>query len=146
MNETKNLALSLLSQRSFFSTELAKKLKDKKCPPEEIPPVIEECRNSGYLNDEELLHTYIRTCLRKKMGPRAIAATLRSKGLDREVVDEALKGVERGPGQQEGIKKLLETRYALRNLQDYKERQKVILALMRKGYDLSAILECLSDL
>jgi len=132
-----------LAARSMHSRELEKMLKERLVSSECIGRLLDECRSMGYLNDREWVENAIRTEMSRKKGPKAILQKLRMKGIAVEEIEAILSEMDSEEGQKERLRKLLETKYRNRDLEDYREREKVIGALVRKGYDFQIIREVL---
>lgn len=139
----KNYALRRLSMQAMLSSALSRSLKERLIPEKVIQKVILELIALGFLNDEEWTASFVRSQSNRKVGPRAIAQKLASKGVRGEKLEQALEGSWDVNEQKKLITGLLKSRYAKRNLSDYKEKQKVVASLIRKGFDLSAIMNCL---
>lgn len=139
--QAKKYALKRLSIQPMLSTALARAMKERLIFESTIQKVIQECISLGFLNDEEWTASFVRSRSRRN-GPRAIAQKLISKGIRGKQLEDALRGEWNIEKQKGLISALLETRYAKRNVTDFKERQKVISSLMRKGFDLSIIMNC----
>lgn len=125
-------ALWRLSRQSYLTRNLDKLLERKGAEPEVRKAVIEKLTRLKYLDDEAWAASFVRIKQSQAQGPKKIALLLRSKGL---TPPENLGEVD----QAEQIKHLLKTRYSKRNLADGKERQKVIAALLRRGFSWDAI-------
>ena len=134
-------AMRRLSRQSMLSSALAKALQQRSISEEIIEHLIVEFTRLGYLNDEAWVEGYVRGQTRRKQGPRAIAAKLINKGIARDEVSEVLSPLKSDEQQKSAILDLLATRYKQRDLKDQRERQKVIASLMRRGFNLSAILD-----
>jgi regulatory protein len=129
-------ALKRLAAQSYHSALLGKLLMRKEFPPEIISRVIQECRRAGFLNDTLWVENFIKS-RQNRYGLPLILAQLRSKGISiEELPQEHDKDTELT-----AIHKLLKSRYRTRDLKNYQERQKVIAALMRKGFGWEAIRE-----
>lgn len=139
--EVKRLAYKRLAMRAYYSRELADLLVEKGSTPEIALQVVDELTQLGYINDREWVQGTIRSLTARKYGPKTIAYKLASKGIPENEYEEFLEEVNQG--QSEQIARLLATKYKNRNLSDFKERQKVIAAVMRKGFDLSEVIQAL---
>lgn len=135
----KNYVVKRLSLRSFAVCELAKELRKKKVGENHIQTLLQEFSQLGYLNDETWLENFISACSRKKLGPHAIAQKLYQKGFPQSQIEPLIAALD----PKESLAKLLATKYKNRDLSDYKERQKVIASLCRKGFPLEDILAAL---
>lgn len=130
-----------LALRSFSVLELKQDLRKKQASPEMITAVLEEFIGLGYLNEEAWLESFMAGCARKKLGPQAIGQKLYQKGYSQAQIEAIISQVD----QKVGLEQLLATKYRNRNLEDWKERQKVIASLCRKGFALEEILACLGN-
>lgn len=139
----KNYAMRRLSIQSMLAAALARSLKERLVSAPTIQKVLEELASLGFLNDEEWAASFVRTQNARKVGPRAIAQKLATKGVRGECLEQALQNSWNTSDQESSILQLLKSRYAKRNLLDFKERQKVIASLVRRGFDLPVILNCL---
>jgi regulatory protein len=129
----KRYALKRLSMQAMLSTALSDALRERLVSESVIEKVISECLESGYIDDKEWVDAFVRGQKRKRVGPEMIRMKLVQKGVDPSLMEEEVD-------ESAQIRDLLESRFRNRNLRDYKEKQKVIAALMRKGYHLGAIL------
>jgi regulatory protein len=132
-------ALRKVAAQAMLSMQLRDALEERGVVSEIIEPILTEFVNSGYLNDEDWIASYIRVQKAKKAGPQAIFQKLRMKGVPEKLISPHL--TQDNP--QDRIRELLASKYSGRNLGDFKERQKVIAALARKGYSFDDILNVL---
>lgn len=142
--KVKSFVYKKLAQQNYSSHGLTKILKDFLVPKVLIQAVIQDCQDLGYINDEDWLKSFIRGAKAKKNGPRTILQKLLAKGFDKETASVALENEDSPKDRVMRIRKLLETRYKKYDLKDYKEKQKVVASLVRKGYSFEDILPCLS--
>lgn len=132
-------ALKRVAGQAMLSMQLKEALIEKGVYPAIADPIIEEFKASGYLNDEDWIASFIRVQKQKKAGPQMIAQKLRAKGVP-ELLFNALLD-EDDP--QERLRQLIAAKYGDRDLSDFKEKQKVVAALARKGYSYDDILNLL---
>lgn len=131
-------ALWRIASQSYHSVPLSKLLSRKLYPKEIVTEVISECIRLGYLNDQVWLENYVKGCS-SRQGRRAICAKLRSKGIPFDENDITVEGeVER-----DAIDKILKSRYRLKDLNNFQDKQKVIAGLKRRGFGWDAIQEAL---
>lgn len=138
----KIFALRKLAAQNLPSSLLARALRQRLVSEQTIEILINEFNRQGYLNDQEWAASYVRYQTARKVGPRNIAQKLTSKGLTKTQFKEVLQEVKDSESQKEAVNALLITRYRHRQLSDFREKQKVIAALVRRGFDLSVILDC----
>ncbi|CAF23076.1 regulatory protein RecX [Candidatus Protochlamydia amoebophila] len=135
---TRNYVIWRLSNQSYHSEQLQKLLKDKLVQPVTIQKVIQECKIAGYLNDEDWISSFMRSH-QKKHSLRSILVKLQTKGLTRESLEQIKQEWNQSDQEKNGILTLLRTRYQHQNLRDFVIKQKVVTALMRKGYSFDLI-------
>lgn len=139
----KNFALKCLARKSYHSHELKKLLKECLVNDVIIDEVIGECRELGYLDDDDLILRLMQREKSKQGGPRKILWKIRRKGIEDEQIESKLDVTYPLEEQAAGIKQLLETRYRSRDLSCPKEKQKVVAALLRKGFTFEAVQQVL---
>lgn len=139
----KQYVLRRITAQSLPTATLARALSQRLVSDHTSQRILDEVVALGYVNDGEWTQSFVRSQSKRKYGPRAIAAKLVQKGMDREEVQEAINALD-DTAQREGIAELLRTRYRNKDLNDYREKQKVVAALIRRGFDLSLVLESLA--
>jgi regulatory protein len=139
----KNFVLRRLTQKNYHSAELEKALKVRLVSPGVISQILEDFIRLGYLNDEAWLSSFVRSLRLQKFGFNSILLKLRRKGISDDVAHQVIQEIKENEleegNEQASIQKLLETRYKNRDLSIRKERDKVIAALVRKGYQFDDI-------
>lgn len=143
--QAKNYAIRRLSQMNLPSAKLAKSLKERLVSEPTITLLIQNLSEEGFINDQEWVNSFVRVQSQRKMGPRAIAMKLASKGMASEQADEILRESLTDEKQRESIKQLLASRYRTRDLKDFHEKRKVIASLLRRGYDYSLVQSILDE-
>lgn len=143
---SKNFALRRLVQKNYSSYEIEKLLLERSVSKESIRKVVAELVKEGYINDLDWISNFIRRNKEKKYGPKNIVLKLRMKGVPEGEIERALGELEEQNSSSDQIKKLLETKYSKKDLSDFKEKQKVIASLIRRGFDYEAILPYLQNI
>lgn len=133
----KGYVLWRLSSQSYHSEQLAKLLRERLVQNQTIERVLQDYREMGFIDDEIWLQNFMRA-QQKRYGLRFILNKLHAKGFSSETIQLAKEW--KNPDEElQAIQHLLNTRYRTKDLKDYKSRQKVIAALMRKGYTYDQI-------
>lgn len=143
----KGYAFKRLAMKMMSTSEMRKGLSQRLVSEGVAQRVIDECVRLGFLNEQVWLDAYVRSLIGRKYGPQTILYKLRSKGVPQDIADEVLEklnGVD-GEGNVTRIQQLLTTKYRSRNLSEYKERGKVIAALIRKGFSFDDILKAIRE-
>lgn len=100
--------------------------------------VVNEFTAAGFLNDQEYSQRLVAAEQARGRGPAAARRKLQRRGIDEAVASDALETMD-ADAQKASVQRLLETRYAKRNLDDFKERQKVIASLLRRGFSYDVV-------
>ena len=87
-------AVRLLAQRAHSELELRRKLGRRGCPPADVDAAVARARGLGYVDEAAFARALVARRARGR-GPALIAAELASKGIEREVVGEAVGSISR---------------------------------------------------
>ena len=132
-----------LSTRAYSEKELYNKLK-MKFDENSAGRAIEKLTRMGYLDDEEFCRQYVKYLFEtKKYDIRRISYELKSKGIDSETADNALKILDNEPIQR--IIDMLRTKYE-KNLETEKERKRLVNRFIRMGYSYRDIKDAFSEM
>ena len=134
-----------LSQGNCAKKTLITKLK-RAFPEFAAIAAAERMEELGLINDEEYAKGRLRRILDEKhVSIRYAKQLLRAEGIDSEQVDIAVEGLDDNEYSSTlAIKDLIERRYK-QKLNNKNELEKVISALMRKGFSYSEIREVLGE-
>ena len=136
----KEKALWLISYRDHSKKELTDKIR-RTCDDESAEKAVERMEELGLVNDRVFAERYARKLLfTKHMSKTAASYELARKGIDRELADEILEGID--VVEREQIREVIEKKY--RNISDEKIKRRAFSALQRLGYrfdDIRAVLE-----
>ena len=91
-NSSYAYAITLLARRDFSSGELSRRLAERGYAELAIGPVVEELLATNKLNDERYSQNFVAYRARRGHGPARIRSQLKSSGLDRSLIDDAVKG------------------------------------------------------
>ncbi len=140
------LIIAKLAVRNYYSGELKKLLKEKGVSDKTIARIIKNCKEDGYLDDEAWIAGFVNRERRNKNGPALTRLKLKRIGIPEHLIENALAPVQEDEVQEEGVRKILQTKYSSRNLKDIKEKNKVVAGLMRKGFDFDIVIEIVNSL
>ncbi len=132
-----------LSSQSYHSEQLAQLLRKRLVQEKTIGRVLDEFIASGILNDQAWMENYISQQLRRS-SLRLILSKLRFKGFSKETLEQAAMDWSNPEEEDEALSRLLQTKYRKKNLKDYKEKQKVMASLLRKGYSFEQVNQALN--
>lgn len=127
-------AVSLLAVRARTKKELEDALRRCAYPEDAVSRVLAYLEQVGYLDDAGFASQWAASRQAKGLGARRIARELRRKGVDASAVEQTLEGMDDG-AQLDAA--LFAARKAARgrNLDDPRDRQKLLAALARRGFD-----------
>jgi len=83
-------ALNALARRDYAERELAKKLKTKGYPTEEITPLIANLAKSGLINEHRFTENFIHWRRARGYGPLRISMELQERGIAEEMIAQLL--------------------------------------------------------
>ena len=143
-NLTKNRAFNILEYRAHSKRELFDKL-CQKTDEDTAWTVVEKMCELGLVDDKSLLRDKLENLLNtKKYGVKRAINDLLLKGFDREEIEETIEEMEYD--EYSTVCEIIEHRYA-EDLpdSDIKERQKILAALMRRGFSYDDIKSAMSE-
>jgi regulatory protein len=90
----RDAALNLISYRARTRAELARRLRQKGFRPARIDPCLDRLEAKGFIDDGAVAEAFVRDRLRHRpKGKSALSAELRAKGVDGELVSQAIDRV-----------------------------------------------------
>lgn len=121
--------------------EMRTKLKQHGFSPSEIEAVLEACQKYKYIDEEATADMWIRTFIRKGLGPYRIRMGLKQKGLNPEAFDRYLKKNPDAPDPVDtACHALLRKKNTFLREKDHRRRQqKMYRFLYNKGFSGEAI-------
>jgi regulatory protein len=135
LRHVRESALRFLGYRARSRVEIRRRLLQKGYDPDLVEEALVALDRSGLINDAEFSQSWVRARTGSRpMGPSRIAAELRQKGVDREVIDEALQAVD--PDAETALALTVGRRKIeqLRGEDPRAARRKLGAALMRRGF------------
>lgn len=136
-------AVACLAKRNYSTFGLQELLKKRHVSSENAVRVTERLANEGYINDEEWVRSFIRVNSAKKYGVGHIVQKLKSKKIPEDLYAPILDDFFDESAISQQIRDLLETKYKNRDLSDFKEKNKVIASLIRRGFTFEQVFNVL---
>ncbi len=133
-------AMNLLTQRSYTQAQLETKLREGFYPEEIIREAMEYVKSFRYVDDVQYAVDYL-TYHEKDKSLKKMEQDLALKGISRDCFEKAVAIWEDLGGrcnEQEMIKALL-VKKKYHEEMDYKEKQKIMAFLLRKGFSMDVI-------
>ena len=134
--QARDLCLRLLTVRARTRAELETRLTDKGFPAEVSAKVLDRLVEVGLLDDAAFAQEWVRTRRANAgKGKRALAAELRNKGVDADVIAETLDSVDAGEWRVRA-EELVAAKLRRENLDDeVKVTRRLVGLLARRGYN-----------
>lgn len=134
-------ALRVLERTMKTEEEVQKKLREKEYDEETIQRVLSLLREYKLLDDERYAELYLKEKLRSR-GQKKAKLELLQKGVDKEILNQALDSIKDSNIEEETCLKLARKKYdqlSKREQDPYKLKSKLYTFLVGKGYDYELI-------
>jgi len=136
--QARNLCLRLLTARARTRAELEGQLAKRGYPYDVSKRVLDRLTQVGLIDDADFAEQWVRSRRANAgKGKRALAAELRTKGVDNDVIMAALDGIDAGAERQRA-EKLVRDRLRREKLgddDDAKIARRLVGMLARRGYN-----------
>ncbi|MDW5612750.1 recombination regulator RecX [Mycolicibacterium sp. jd] len=140
--QARALCLRLLTARARTRAELEAALAKRGYPDDIAAAVLDRLTQVGLVDDEDFAEQWVRSRrLNAGKGKRALAAELRKKGVDNEVIDGALAGIDAG-AERTRAEQLVRDKLRREKLGDPDDRdaenkvaRRLVGMLARRGYN-----------
>ncbi len=137
--KAKDTAFKYLGYKARTQYEIEKKLNEKEFSPEIIEKTVNLLLSYGYINDEVYAKKFISEKINYRgYGKHRIKYELKQRKIDDEIIDNLL--VDTYEDELQKAIKLATKKIKNKNM-DYKEKQKVVAYLQRRGYSFDIIKE-----
>lgn len=141
--QARGLCLRLLTARSRTRAELAGQLAKRGYPDDVSNRVLDRLAGVGLVDDTDFAEQWVQS-RRAKAGKskRALAAELHTKGVDNEVIDTALAGIDAG-AERERAEQLIRAKLRREVLSedDARVTRRLVGMLARRGYSQTVACE-----
>jgi regulatory protein len=139
--QARAVCLRLLTARARTRAELAGALAKRGYPDDVTEPVLTRLAGVGLIDDEDFAQQWVRSRrLNAGKGKRALAAELRTKGVDDDVIAGALAGIDAGAERQRAeqlVADKLRRERLTDEADDVKVTRRLVAMLARRGYGQS---------
>jgi regulatory protein len=146
--QARNLCLRLLTARARTRAELEGQLAKRGYPYDVSKRVLDRLTQVGLIDDADFAEQWVRSRRANAgKGKRALAAELRTKGVDNDVIMAALDGIDAGAERQRA-EKLVRDRLRREKLgddDDAKIARRLVGMLARRGYSQTMAFDVVED-
>jgi len=145
-NSVKAAALRYLKIRPRSIAELKEKLEAKGFSSIETETAVHGLTASGLLDDRAFTKSWINYRLARPFGFRRIIQELRAKGIDQEIIDQAVAEVE-GYSPETTALELAQRRWQrLPDIDPLKKKKRVLDFLLRRGFEEGIVIKVIKKL
>jgi regulatory protein len=137
--DLKDAALRLLARREHSFSELTRKLTQRGWPPEAVETALSELAEAGLQSDSRYAESFARSRAQKAYGPMRIRAEMGQRGIDRSLIDQALRELD--ADWFSIAANWYERRYGSEPVSDIKEKSRRQQALARRGFSHEIVRE-----
>ena len=148
----KSYVMWLIARRDYSRRQLEEKLKKRELAPDEIKDLLSELAEAGFYVEDAFKKSRTRQLMRRGLGPRALQMKLRSEKITLlpTDIDEALATLNTTLDAQallvvEKELRRLDRRKDVAQMSAYERKQRIVQALLRKGYTAAQALEALNS-
>ena len=149
-DKARRKALRYLTYRGRSVEEVRSKLREQGFDRAVIQKVIDRLTDLGYLDDGNFANQWARHLATLRLwGDKKIGATLREKGMPRDLVDRAIAEARAEKDEESAIRELIEKRLRREppcEVFSYKGRRRLMQALAGRGFSVGTILDVLREM
>lgn len=138
-------AISQLASRARTEKEIVACLRRNAYPEATIARVMARLHEAGYINDADFAAQWTAARASRGLGSRRIRMELRQKGVDQAEIDQALAEVDDDDMMSGAINAARKASRG-KDISSPADRQKILAALARRGYDFSIAKQALHKL
>lgn len=136
----RSYAFAVLTRREYSKADLIEKLTSYAQDADEVITLVDELAQNNYQSDQRVAEMTVRSQMRKGKGPNRIKLALRSKQLDKALVQEDLAEID----WYEQAYQLKVKKYGTEVAKDPKIKAKQIRFLQYRGFEMDAIMKAIS--
>ena len=130
----REIALRLLEVRARSRAELAQAMARKGVPGEVAEGVLDRFTEVGLIDDAQFASLWVEGQQRRRKSTRALKQELRAKGVDTEVIDEALAGTDDDSDHAAALALAQKKVRSMGNLEPHVRYRRLAGALARRGF------------
>ncbi len=137
-------AVKLIAHKMRTRAELKDRLMERGIDEAAVEDAMDKLASYGYVDDAAFAGEYVRSAMQTgRWGRKAVEYRLKDKGIESNVIDEALKEYTEEDEKRIARKQLQAAAGRLKGVEARKARQKEYAALARHGFDYGVISELL---
>jgi regulatory protein len=131
--ELRQRAIGLLARREHSRRELQQKLHQRGAAGEDIEQLLDVLQGEGLQSEQRFAESFVRSRIERGLGPQRIQAELRERGVDDELIGEALAGADVDWSQQ--AHQVRHKRFGSAPPEDAREQARQMRFLQYRGFN-----------
>jgi len=141
------IAFQLLKFRARSQKEISYRLKRKKISQKNITRIIDFLKKVELLDDNEFARSWVKSGISRRLGTRRISFELKQKGVEREIIEEAIDAIKDRYKESDVALELAKKKLAdLKNIDKVKAKQRIYGFLARRGFSFDVVNEVIQEL
>ncbi|OIO36276.1 MAG: hypothetical protein AUJ74_03085 [Candidatus Omnitrophica bacterium CG1_02_44_16] len=146
LTSAKNYAFRLIKFRARSEKEVRDKLLKKEYPPEIIADTIACLKKTKQVDDRLFAKLWVDSRIKRSLGIARLRHELRNKGIDKNIIEEALSEAGKNYSEEAVIRKVIEHKLMnLTRLSADKKLSRLYGYLARRGYPKGTVVELLFE-
>ena len=144
-NRALKFAFRLLKYRPRSEYELRQRLKRRGFPDPAIREAALFLKEKKFIDDCEFARLWVECRIKRPLGIIRLRQELKIKGIDKDLIEQALEQASRKYNEDDVIRDLVSRRWEkLRHIEPQKARQRLFLYLLRRGFSSAKTKEALN--
>jgi regulatory protein len=144
--KAREYAFLLLKFRLRSEKEIYARLKNKKFPEEIIKETISFLKEKRFIDDEVFAKSWIDSRLKRPLGLGRIEQELKTKGIDKEIIELELARIKKDYPEEEIIKQIVQDKFAkLKDVEPRKAKRRLYAYLLRRGFSSDSVGDIISQ-
>ena len=147
MNKALRYAFGLLKFRPRSEYELRQRLKRRGFSESAVEETLFFLKEKKFVDDLEFVRIWVQSRLKKPLGINRIRQELKIKGIEKDLIEQALKDITDKYSEDRVVKELACRRWGrLKHVQPQKARRRLFLFLLRRGFSIDKIQEAINQI
>lgn len=142
LEKAKEYCFLLLKFRLRSEKEICQRLKQKNFNEAVIKGALDFLKEYRFIDDALFAKTWIESRLKKPLGIRKIKEELKIKGIDKEIIEDALGQIQPGYSEEEVVSRLTRDRLKKpKGIEPQKAKRRVFAYLLRRGFSPDIVMD-----
>lgn len=147
LQKAKDYAFLLLKFRLRSEREIYERLRKKKFDERIIKETLTFLKEKDFIDDNCFAKTWIESRIKKPLGLRRLKAELKTKGIDKEIIDRQIDQIKKDYSEQDIVTKIAQKRLQkLKGIEPQKAKRRTQDYLLRRGFSPDVVIDIINQL